>query len=325
MRHVQVRRGGKLELIGIEIMDSTGSSALFSEGDLTVTNCSFSRCVAGTNDIMRSVDSAVTTGGAALRALGGAIQARGTEATLRSTGSSFVACAAQGAKFANHGGAVYAAAMVHIDTTRFDSNYVEGGSFETGGGALYIQARRLDIADSEFISNKAIGHVAATGGAVRLEDCTSFMTLVTDNFTDRFPNFCTGAKSDCGAELRAVTFRHNEASGGSSRVKGGALYVTYPALCVNLTDSSFETNSAEDSKGNTEGGAVQVNQDSILKIETSRFVRNTAKGATDQVRSPSHCNHSVTAQHLHAHTTMYTHARTRILEWHKSSSDEATP
>jgi hypothetical protein len=146
MRHVQVRRGGKLELIGIEIMDSTGSSALFSEGDLTVTNCSFSRCVAGTNDIMRSVDSAVTTGGAALRALGGAIQARGTEATLRSTGSSFVACAAQGAKFANHGGAVYAAAMVHIDTTRFDSNYVEGGSFETGGGALYIQARRLDIA-----------------------------------------------------------------------------------------------------------------------------------------------------------------------------------
>ena len=233
MRYGQVRGGGTLELVGIDVVDSTGSSALLSEGHLTLTNCSFSRCVAGTNDIMRSVDSAVTNGGAALRALGGAIQARGTKATLRSTGSSFVACAAQGAKFANHGGAVYATAMVHVDTTRFDSNYVEGGTFETSGGALYIQARRLDIVVSEFISNKAIGQFVANGGAVRLQDCTSFMALVTD----RLPEFCTVAPSGCGAQLRAVTFIRNEASRGSSRVKGGAFYMATQLLCVNLTDS----------------------------------------------------------------------------------------
>ena len=55
-------------------------------------------------------------------------------------------------------------------------------------------------------------------------------------------------------------------------------------LCVNVTGSSFVANSAEDSVGNTEGGAVQVYDKAVLKIATTTFVGNTAKGATDQVR-----------------------------------------
>ena len=279
---MQVRRGGKLELVGIDVVNSTGSSAVFSEGYISVTNCNFARCVTGPNVVKRSLEaSSISTGRAALFALGGAIQVQGVEAALESTHSSYVMCAAHSANYANSGGAVYAAAMVRIDTSRFEANYVQGGSESASGGALFLEARRFDITESEFVSNKATGGLQALGGALRLEDCSKLLlTLVTDDQ----PDFCTVTPNDCAARLRAVTAMRNVASGGSSRVKGGALYVTYPGLCVNLTDSSFETNSAEDSKGNTEGGAVQVNQDSMLKIETSRFVRNTAKGATDQVR-----------------------------------------
>ena len=286
MLHGQVRRGGKLELVGIDVVDSTGSSAVFSEGQVTVTNCSFARCATGTNTVMRSLEASITSGGAALRALGGAIQAVGVEAALLSTGSSFIACSAQGGKYSNYGGAVYAFAMTRIDSSRFEANHVEGGTDSvTSGSALYIEARRLDITTSAFISNKARAHFQAYGGAVRLRDCTASMSLIMD----RLPNFCNVAPSDCGVQLRAVTFVGNAASGGpgTSRIKGGAIYMTTELLCVNLTDSSFVANSAEDSVGNTEGGAVQVYDKAVLKIARTTFVGNTAKGATDQVRCPT--------------------------------------
>jgi len=277
--HRQVRRGGKLELVGIDVVNSTGSSAVFSEGRITVTNCSFVRCVTGPNGIMRSLDGSIISGGAALRALGGAIQVHGGKAALQSTYSSFVECAAHLANYGNYGGAVYAAAMVRIDTSRFEANYVQGGSgFEgASGGALFSEARRLDITESEFVSNKAKGPgFAAYGGAIFMYDCTTL--------TDQSPDFCTVAPTDCGAQLRAVTFMRNVASGGSSRAKAGAIYMANQGLCVNVTASSFEANSAEDSEGNTEGGAVLVYGKSVLKIATTRFVGNTAKRAADQVR-----------------------------------------
>ena len=80
----QVRRGGTLELVGIDVVNSTGSSAVYSEGQVTVTSCIFASCMTGMNDIMRSLETAVSSGGAALRALGGAIQAVGVEAALLS-------------------------------------------------------------------------------------------------------------------------------------------------------------------------------------------------------------------------------------------------
>jgi hypothetical protein len=274
--HLQVRRGGKLELVGIDVVNSTGSSAVFGEGRITITNCTFTRCVAGPNGIMRSLEGSKFSGGAALRALGGAIQVQGGKAALQLTNSSFVECAAQSANYANYGGAVYAAAMVRIDTSRFEANYVQGGSESASGGALFIQARRLDITESEFVSNKAKGKREAQGGAMYMLDCTALM--------DKSPDFCTVAPTDCGAQLRAVTFMRNVASGGSSRVKGGAIYMSTQGLCVNLTGSSFEANSAQDSGGNIEGGAVAVSGKSVFKIATTSFVGNTAKRATDQVR-----------------------------------------
>ena len=267
------------------MVDSTSSSAVFSEGQVTVTNCSFARCATGTNNVMRSLEASITSGGAALRALGGAIQAVGVEAALLSTGSSFVACLAQGGKYNNYGGAVYAFAMVRIDSSRFEANHVEGGTDDSGGSALYIEARRLEIATSAFISNKARAHFQAYGGAVRVRDCAASMSLIME----RLPNFCNVAPSDCGVQLRAVTFVGNAASGGpgTSRIKGGAIYMATELLCVNVTDSSFVANSAEDSVGNTEAGAVQVYDKAVLKIATTTFVGNTAKGATDQVRCPT--------------------------------------
>ncbi len=276
----QVCRGGKLELVGIDVVNSTGSSAVFGEGRITITNCNFARCVTGPNRIMRSLEASISSGGAALRALGGAIQVQGIEAALQSTGSSFVECAAQLANHGSYGGAVYAAAMVRIGTSRFEANYVQGGSESASGGALFIEARRFDITESEFVLNKAKGTVNAFGGAMRLQDCSKWLPLVTDGE----PEFCIVAPTDCAAQLRAVTAMRNVASGGSSRAKGGAIYMTYQGLCVNLTDSSFEANTAEDSKGNAEAGAVQVYEQSLLKIATTRFVGNEAKGATDQVR-----------------------------------------
>jgi hypothetical protein len=56
-------------------------------------------------------------------------------------------------------------------------------------------------------------------------------------------------------------------------------------VCVNVTDSLFERNSAEVTGGNAEGGAIQVGDSVLLKVATTRFVGNIAKGANDQVRS----------------------------------------
>ena len=278
---MQVRRGGKLELVGIDVVNSTGSSAVFSEGYIAVTNCNFARCVTGPNVVKRSLEASSLSGRAALFALGGAIQVQGVEAALESTGSSYVMCAAHLANRAN-GGAVYAAAMVRIDTSRFEANYVQGGT-EASGGALYTEALRMHIISSEFVGNKAKGLARAYvsyGGAMRLQDCSGFLSTLA---TDGTPKFCTVAPTDCAAELRAVTAVRNVAS-GSMRAKGGAIYMEFSGLCVNLTDSSFEENAAEDSTGNTEAGAVQVYEQSLLKIATTRFVRNRAKGATGQVR-----------------------------------------
>jgi hypothetical protein len=277
---VQVRRGGKLELVGIDVVNSTGSSAVFSEGYIAVTNCNFARCVTGPNVVTQSLEASISNGGAALFALGGAIQVQGVEAALESTGSSFVMCAAHSANSANSGGAVYAAAMVRIDTSRFEANYVQG-VLEASGGALYTEALRLHITKTEFVGNKAKGFRRVSyGGAMRLQDCSTFLSTLA---TDGKPEFCTVAPTDCAAELRAVTAVRNVASGGL-RAKGGAIYMENSGLCVNLTDSSFEENAAEDSTGNTEAGAVQVYEQSLLKIATTRFVGNRAKGATGQVR-----------------------------------------
>ena len=56
-------------------------------------------------------------------------------------------------------------------------------------------------------------------------------------------------------------------------------------VCVNVTDSLFERNSAEVTGGNAEGGAIQVGDSVLVKVATTRFVGNIAKGANDQVRS----------------------------------------
>jgi hypothetical protein len=276
----QVRRGGRLELVGIDVVDSTGSSAVFSEGQVTVTNCSFARCVTGTNNVMRSLEAAISSGGAALRALGGAIQARGIEAALLSTGSSFVACAAQGKGVTSQGGAINAAARVRIDTSHFEGNYVQGGTSEVCGGALYIEAHRMELVNSDLRLNEARGPTQSYGGAFYIRDCSLFVPLV-----DGQPEFCKGPlPTDCGVQVRSVVFENNAAFGGSSRCKGGALFIQNQRMCLNLTDSHFEANVARDSGGNTEGGAVQVYDKAILKISTTRFVRNRAQGATEQVR-----------------------------------------
>jgi hypothetical protein len=276
----QVRRGGTLELVGIDVVNSTGSSAVYSEGQVTVTNCIFARCMTGMNDIMRSLETAVSSGGAALRALGGAIQARGNEAALRSTGSSFVSCAAKGGRYANYGGAIFAAAMVRIDTTHFDSNYVQGGTEKATAGALHLEVNRVELTESEFISNQAIESAEANGGAIRLKDCGDSSLI-----NDRLPDFCTLAARECGYQMRAVTFRGNAAIGGKSRCKGGAIAMSNKGICVNVTDSLFERNSAEVTGGNAEGGAIQVGDSVLVKVATTRFVGNIAKGANDQVRS----------------------------------------
>jgi hypothetical protein len=235
------------------------------------------------NDVRRSLEEAVTSGGAALRALGGAIQVRGTEAALRTTGSSFIACAAQHTStLSNYGGAIYAVAMVNIKTTRFEANYVQGATDAAEGGALYCEARRLQITDSEFIANKAVGLFQSYGGAISMIDCAAFMSVVTG----RLPDFCNvTSESDCGAQLRAVTFERNVASGASSRAKGGGLYADTPLLCVSISDSKLVQNVARDTAGNAEGGALIAYGRSRIKITSSRFVGNAAQNAQGFCRS----------------------------------------
>lgn len=106
---LRVAVGGKLELEGVTLLGSTGGSAVRSEGETTIRGCSFERCVAGTNGVLRFTEANVPKGsadrpplaGPGLVAFGGAMFSFGSQAVLIAQASTFAHNAARGARVFN--------------------------------------------------------------------------------------------------------------------------------------------------------------------------------------------------------------------------------
>jgi hypothetical protein len=169
-RQLRVERGGRLDLVRVHVVDSIDSSAVFSEGQLHLLNCTFERCVANTNIISRVAEglvAAVESGAAAaatvgtalasaiVGAWGGAVLAFWTAASVISRGSTFVNNAARGGRVVNAGGAIcaFGASVVLEANTTFETNYAEGGSFIARGGAISAVYGRLEVAGGVFSRN----------------------------------------------------------------------------------------------------------------------------------------------------------------------------
>ena len=106
---LRVALGGQLELEGLTLLGSRGGSAVRSEGEVTVRNCNFERCVAATNAILRYAEANVPRGstdhpplaGAALGAFGGAAFSFGSQAVLTVEASVFAQNAVRDARVLN--------------------------------------------------------------------------------------------------------------------------------------------------------------------------------------------------------------------------------
>jgi len=115
-----------------------------------------------------------------------------------------------------------------------------GGDYSHDGGGLYAIESAVEILDSQFLSNTAAfeGGSCGTGGAIRLENCTSL--------------------------LQRVTFRNNVATNCNNG--GGGIWTRIGSL--HLLDSTFE--------GNTNGGAVVQTAGALIAGNT--FTGNAGNG-----------------------------------------------
>ena len=162
-RQLRVERGGKLDLVRINLVDSVESSAVYSDGALHLLNCTFERCVVSTNFVTRVAEGLVPSNTplglapAILGSWGGAILAFWTSASVIASGTSFVTNAARGGHIVNAGGAIGAfGASVTLEAgTTFRNNYVEGGTFIARGGAISLAYARLEVSNAVFSHNWA--------------------------------------------------------------------------------------------------------------------------------------------------------------------------
>jgi hypothetical protein len=168
-RQIRVERGGRLDLVRINIVDSVESSAVFSEGVLHLLNCTFERCVANSNVVNRAAEGVVTSvtdsgiAGttvvpAVLGAWGGAVLAFWTAASVVSSGATFASNAVRGARVLNAGGAMCAfGASVTLDAgTTFKNNHAGGGTLiGSRGGAVSLIYAQLDASNVVFLRNWA--------------------------------------------------------------------------------------------------------------------------------------------------------------------------
>ncbi len=115
-----------------------------------------------------------------------------------------------------------------------------GGDYSHDGGGMYAIASTIEIRNSQFLSNTAAfeGGSCGTGGAIRLENCTTL--------------------------IQGVTFRNNVAT--SCNNGGGGIWTRIGSL--RLLDSTFESN--------TNGGAV-VHTPGVL-IDGNTFAGNIGNG-----------------------------------------------
>jgi hypothetical protein len=260
-RQLRVQQRGHLELVGLTIADSVGGTALLSEGEVKVSNCSFLRCETGSNAIFRIGETLVPVGsdvnppvrGALITAGGGAIKIIWSEATLAVIGSTFSNNAARG-KVVSRGGALYAlGGKVSLEATTAQENRVEMATYASRGGVASFTYAIFSIVHCRFVQNTARHGVLGAGGAIEI--------------------------ANSRGQIDLSVFEGNVATDAVGTSKGGGIAVASQSM-VELSSCRFVRNQALNGGGGmgTYGGAVSVDRDANLTIAVTVFEGNVACG-----------------------------------------------
>ena len=306
----QVEAGGSLELLGVAVVDASGSSAMAIWGEVTATNCTFARCVSGPNLLMRYAEGATLEGseehppvhGVYLSASGAVAFVALSSAAFTARGCTFADNKVRGSRLANAGGGIsmLGGRVVLSGGTSMRNNVAERGGLVARGGAINCIYAHLDVNDVEFTDNEANGgnvlgiasdaHVGRAvdvpsqtvrGGAIDLANCrgTISSSLFKGNkVRDASLRAVAGALAVGEAtafEVRTCSFVGNEAARGAQITSGGAVRVDFGGL-LRLAETSFEGNSVT-SVALAFGGAVYAEGSLILEGGVV-FRANTASG-----------------------------------------------
>jgi hypothetical protein len=281
---LRVEAGGRLELLGVGLVGSVGSSAMIIEGEVAAANCTFSRGAADASVVMRYLEAQVPIGSAPpIR--GAMLIAGGGVATLwLSSSARFAATAcifsdnmASGCRAQVSGGAIFAVGgNIELKETVMRQNFVEGG-YNTRGGAISAQFARVDIHRVVFVGNEALG--SSPGPSC------SRSTLFVEGGAAYF-------MSTSVVTISSTRFEANRVGGASEGASGAAMSVGR-LVSVDLRGSFFARNAAFRGGRTTSGGAVQISQEGKLDVTRTTFEENLVSGPSASSGGAIHADGSV--------------------------------
>ena len=230
----------------------------------------------GDLDIDNDADVTIVGAGAGKTVIDGAENDRVFAVTAGSTlsvsGATIELGANAGTPDTGYGGLIYNDGTLTVD----DSDLIEGSASQ-GGGAIYgdADASSTTVSDS-VVSNDAADASGDVAGAVYVE--SGSLTLTGDTFAND-ESYADGAVSfEESYPGDAVTVTGSSfTDNGGTETEGGALSIS-GADEVTISDSSFSTNTADDS-GSASGGALAVFDSGPTSISDSSFDSNEADGS----------------------------------------------
>lgn len=189
------------------------------------------------------------------------------------------------------GGVIYAYAYASYGSSYYPTVIIDNCSFINNtaeyGGAIFMNQGTLDIANSLFVNNTAYNYggalVGLTDASVRIKN-TRFIndTSLNDaggaiylyksylSGTDITAVNCSSTFGSVVTALDSTTaLAYLNAIDNAARYEGGAVYQMYGGITI--TDSNFQNNSARN------GGAVYIDDVSILKLTYNNFENNRAE------------------------------------------------
>ena len=217
--------------------DNNGS-AIYSNGDLRVSNCNFTKNKAKTD--------------------GGAIY---TDAKVTATSSIFIINEAAGASSQCYAGAIYCT-NIDCDKCIFDNNHAYDY-----GGAIYINNKgKSTIKNSKFTNNKADDY---NGGAIySKKNIEVYNSLFKNNHANNSwsPSTSQGGAIYCGTiTCNNCTFENNKA-----KKYAGAIYINDKEVST-IKNSKFINNTSP-----FNGGAINIDDTSAhVVIKNNSFKGNT--------------------------------------------------
>lgn len=174
--------------------------------------------------------------------------------------------------FKNNSGCIGGAAIYATNwyANILNSNFSNNQNYfpSQRGGAVYVSAREVSVANSRFSGNAAIGK----GGGL-YADSSGSVTITNTYFSENVVKSSNGdggalvVYASKGSFITGCHFSGNNA--GYTSGNGGAVYVQ--SGDATMTDCSFRDNVA-----GSQGGAIATYQFSNITISNTTFINNTA-------------------------------------------------